>query len=325
MAQAPATEVKKRKKGRNPLVRPWVPYAFVAPMVVVILFIVVIPLIFGFMLSAYDIKLNNIRLLGKIGVNIFKLPAVLGKSFVGLGNYIEIFKDPTFWEVFLRTVVWTVLNVSLHVILGVFLAVMIHRKLPGKKIFRVLIILPWAIPQYIAVITWRNMFYPEYGMINLILKKLSFLGSAQFDIANNPLQYFIACIVTNVWLGVPFMMMVASGGLQSIPSDIYEAADIDGANPWQKFWSITVPMLKPVMTPAIMLGSVWTFNMINIIYLMDATGRPSDKVNILIVKLYRDGFDLYRYGYAAAMAVVIFVILAIFAGIYMKVTRAAED
>ncbi len=139
----------------------------------------------------------------------------------------------------------------------------------------------------------------------------------------DPVWAFTGAIITNIWLGIPFMMMIALGGLQSIPETFYEAAEIDGASAWQKIRHITIPQLKPVMTPAIIMGIVWTFNNLNVIYLL-TTDSLTGKVDILVTFVYKAAFNLYRYGYAAAFSVIIFVILMVFSVIMIKTTKAEE-
>jgi arabinogalactan oligomer/maltooligosaccharide transport system permease protein len=120
------------------------------------------------------------------------------------------------------------------------------------------------------------------------------------------------------------MMMIALGGLQSIPHELYEAAEVDGASRWKQFWKITLPLLKPVMIPAITLGIVWTFNNLNVIWLVTNGGQPADKSHILVTYVYRAAFNLYRYGYAAAFSMIIFVILAVFGITFMNKSNVAE-
>ena len=219
-----------------------------------------------------------------------------------------------------KTVLWTVINISFHVSLGIILAVLINRTLPAKPIIRTLLIIPWALPQYIAALSWRGMFNQEYGAINLVMTKYFSLPAIQW--LSQPFEAFTACILTNIWLGFPFMMVIALGGLQSIPVELYEAARVDGANRWQQFKSITLPMLKPVMIPAIVLGTVWTFNNINVIWLVSNGGEPSNQTHILVSYVYKAAFNLYRYGYAAALSMVIFIILLSFVLYFLKRTRA---
>mgnify|MGYP001388712828 FL=1 len=187
------------------------------------------------------------------------------------------------------------------------MAVLINQTLPAKPIIRTLLIIPWAIPQYIAALSWRGMFNQEYGAINIALVKYFNLPAVEW--LSQPFEAFTACILTNIWLGFPFMMVIALGGLQSIPKELYEAARVDGASRFQQFKNITIPMLKPVMMPAIILGMIWTFNNINVVWLVSNGGEPSDQTHILVSFVYKAAFNLYRYGYAAALSMVIFVIL----------------
>ena len=187
---------------------------------------------------------------------------------------------------------------------------------------RVLLILPWAIPQYIVALTWKGMFNYEYGVINLLLKH-SFGSDAMITWLSNPNIAFIACIITNVWLGIPFMMMISLGGLQSIPKELYEAAEVDGVNEWKKFKSITLPLLKPVLIPAVILGTLWTFNMINIIYII-TSGAALEESQILVTLVYKQAFEYFRYGYAAALSVIIFFILLVFSGVFTKYQKLEE-
>jgi arabinogalactan oligomer/maltooligosaccharide transport system permease protein len=140
----------------------------------------------------------------------------------------------------------------------------------------------------------------------------------------SPEEAFLACIITNVWLGFPFMMVVALGALQSIPGELYEAADIDGAKWWGKFRTITIPLIRPVMIPAITLGVIWTFNNLNIVWLVSNTGEPSDQTHILVSYVYKAAFNFYNFSYAAALSMVIFVILLFFSLVFMRRSKATE-
>ena len=166
------------------------------------------------------------------------------------------------------------------------------------------------------------MFNQEYGSINLVLTK--YFNISAIEWLSQPFEAFVACILTNIWLGFPFMMVIALGGLQSIPQELYEAAKVDGANRWQQLKSITLPMLKPVMIPAIVLGTVWTFNNINVMWLVSNGGEPSNQTHILVSFVYKAAFNLYRYGYAAALSMVIFLILLSSVLYFLRRTRATE-
>jgi len=162
------------------------------------------------------------------------------------------------------------------------------------------------------------MFNLEFGAVNLLLGKIGVEPVGWFSGEG---AAFSAAIITNIWLGFPFIMVVALGGLQSIPGELYEAARIDGAGAWRRFRSITLPMLKPVLMPALVLGTIWTFNNLNVIWLVTNQGEPADKSHILVTYVYKAAFTYYRYGYAAAFSVLIFLILLTIVRIYDRVSR----
>ena len=242
---------------------------------------------------------------------------------IGLGQYAAVFAEPAFWWVFLKTILWTGVNVVFHVGLGVFLAVILHQSfIKGKGAWRVLLILPWAVPQYITALTWRGMFNFEFGAVNLLIEGL---GGSAVAWLTDPVTAFVAAIMTNIWLGFPFMMVIALGGLQSIPKELYEAADVDGASAWTQFRQITAPLLKPVMIPAITLGTIWTFNNINVVWLVSNGGEPNDQTHILVSYVYEAAFSMYRFGWAAALSMVIFAVLFLFTQAFLSRTNATES
>jgi len=281
-------------------------YAYIAPAMIGMIVLVLIPFVMG------------------VGLGFFNMDY----EFVGFENFSDILfpsaeSDTNFYFTLGVTILWTVSNVVLHVSIGLFMAlVLINPKVRWKGLFRVLLIIPWAVPNYITALIWKWMFTSELGAINLMLNALG---------VENPPQWFgpsfwtnfFAVLATNTWLGFPFMMVVSMGALQSIPGELYEAADIDGASRWQKFKNITLPLLKPALFPAIILGSIWTFNMFNIIYLV-TRGNPDNKTNILITEAYRFFQELNQYGVAAAYCVFIFVILLGYTLITDRVTKATQ-
>lgn len=290
--------------------RKYFPFILILPAALVMIGVVFYPFVYNIVLSLSNMSLRNFR----------------EWQIIGFDQYLKVFFEPSepgFYTVFFKTMIWTVVNVTFHVIIGVMLAMLLNRKIKGKSIFRVLLILPWAIPQYIVALTWRGMFNYEYGSINLMITQ--YLGLPAVEWLRSPTEAFIAVIITNIWLGFPFMMVIALGGLQSISQEFYEAADIDGASAWQKFRNITVPLLKPVMIPAITLGIIWTFNNINVIWLVTNGGEPADQTHILVSYVYRAAFGLYRYGYAAALSMIIFFILLIFSLTFMKRAQATKS
>ncbi|HUL44648.1 MAG TPA: sugar ABC transporter permease [Bacteroidota bacterium] len=282
---------------------------FVVPSFLILIGVVFYPFLYNVVISLSNMNLRHIT----------------DWHLIGFNQYQKVFTEPTepsFYNIFVKTIIWTVANVFFHVVIGVFLALILNQSIRGKSVYRTLLILPWAIPQYIVALTWRGMFNYEYGSINLVLTKYLHLPAVEW--LKNPTEAFLACILTNVWLGFPFMMVVALGALQSIPHELYEAADIDGASWFYKLKNITLPLIRPVMIPAITLGIVWTFNNLNIIWLVSNGGEPSDSTHILVSFVYKAAFNLYRYGYAAALSMVIFAVLLLLSLTFMKKTKATE-
>lgn len=293
-----------------------IPIMLVAPAVLGLLILIGYPLLWELNVSFTNMSLRN-----------FKDPGFLGLQTgmnVGLANYIEVFTQPVlkltgFWQLLAQTVLWTSINVFFHVSLGMALALLLHRKMRGKGIYRALIILPWAVPQIIALLIWRTEYNFEYGAVNQLL---GMVGLGPYPWLSDPLWNFAAMVITNVWLGVPFMMVIILGGLQSIPYDYYEAAEIDGATSRQSFRAITLPLLRPVLTPAIILGTVWTFNNINVPFFINQNELETS--DILVTALFRQAFQYNRYGDAAAFAFVIFLLLLAFTIVYVRQTGSLK-
>ncbi len=251
-------------------------------------------------------------------------------SFVGFANFADILgaSSYSFWEplsfyfALVVTILWTAVNLLLHVGLGLALALLLARPaLKLKPIYRVLLILPWAVPNYITALIWKGMFHTQHGAINAIF---SALGLEPVSWFSSFWTAFFANVCANAWLGFPFMMVVCLGALQSVPRDLYEAAEIDGANRWQAFRHVTAPLLWPALVPAILIGTVWTFNQFNIVYLVSG-GEPDNSTDILISEAYRWAFTRQEaYGYAAAYAALIFVILLGWSIASAKIAQRAE-
>jgi arabinogalactan oligomer/maltooligosaccharide transport system permease protein len=298
-------------------------YAYVTPAMLGMLVLVFFPFGYGIVLSF-------------TGQTIFNTNLPLSEIWVGLQNYIDILGDVQvarhtdagwvinyqnfYWTLFI-TICWTVSNVTVGVTLGMLLALALNT--PGlrfKPVYRVLLILPWAIPNYITALIWKALFHQQFGAINQAIQMFGGEPVAWFD---GVFSSFMTGLATNGWLSFPFMMVVILGGLQSISQDMYEAATVEGASRWQQFWRITLPLLKPTLIPAVILSVVWTFNMFNIIYLVSG-GEPAGANEILVTKAYKIAFEEYRYGYAAAYSVVIFMILLVYGVVQTRVTRATE-
>ncbi len=289
---------RRQKLGRE-VVRARAAYGFIAPAVVGMLLMVGVPFAMGVGTSLFEVGPSEVR-------------------FVGFANYVDILAARdypvthplSFYYTLAVTVLWTVSNVTLHVLLGLALALALQPTwLRGRGLFRVLLILPWAVPSYITALVFKGLFNRQLGAINALLSSLGLSPVGWFD---SFLPAFSANLVTNVWLGFPFMMVTVLGALQAIPQDLYEAARVDGAGAWRRFTSITAPLLVPALVPAVVLGTIWTFNMFNVVFLV-SEGQPEGATDILITEAYRWAFMRDgRYGYAAAYSVVIFGILLLY-------------
>jgi len=275
---------------------------FLLPSALVLLVVVAYPFFFNAWISLTNWNMFHFR----------------DPKFIGLTHYLRLFSEPDFYRIFGKTLAWTVINLIFHFTLGLGAALLLNRKLPGRNLYRALLILPWAMPQYISALTWRGMFNAEFGAVNIMLGKLGIEAVPWFS---SEFWAFMAPVITNIWLGFPFIMVIALGGLQSIPKELYEAARMDGASPAKQFFNITLPMLKPVLMPALVLGTIWTFNNLNVIWLVTDQGLPADKTHILVTYVYKAAFVYYRYGYAAAFSVFIFLVLVVIVQGYNRASR----
>lgn len=284
------------------------PFMLLVPAAIGLIALVIYPLIWEFRLSLTNMSLKA-----------FKDP-----SFIGIQNYIRVFTEPVlkqkmFFPLMGQTIMWTFINIFFHVAGGLGLALLLNRPMRGKGIYRTILILPWAIPQVIAVLAWRGEFNFAYGYFNVILQSLGF---QPVQWLTDPTANFIAMCITNIWLGIPFMMVVILGGLQSISGEYYEAAEMDGAKPFQMFTKITLPLLQPVLTPVILLGTFWTFNNFNVPFFINQNELESS--DILVTGLFRAAFQYNRYGFSAAFAFVIFAMLLVFTVFYLKYTNSLK-
>jgi len=284
------------------------PFMLLAPAAIGLIALVIYPLIWELRLSFTNMSLKA-----------FKNP-----QFIGFKNYVRVFTEPVlkqkmFFPLLGQTVLWTVINITFHVGGGLFLAMLLNRNMRGRGIYRTLLILPWAIPQVIAVLAWRSEFNFTYGYFNIILTRL---GLQPVQWMTDPTANFIAMCLTNIWLGIPFMSVTLLGGLQSISQEYYEAAEMDGANGWQQFKNITMPLLQPVITPAILLGTFWTFNNFNVPFFINQNELESS--DIMVTGLFRAAFQYNRYGFSAAFAFVIFALLLIFTIFYTRYTSSLK-
>ncbi len=191
-----------------------------------------------------------------------------------------------------------------------------------RAVYRVLLIVPWAVPSYVTALAWKGMFHRQFGAVNAILTSLGLTPLSWFSKFSTA---FAANVATNVWLGFPFMMVVVMGALTSISKDVLEAAEVDGATRWQTFRLVTLPLLRPTLLPSVVLGSVWTFNMFNVVYLVSG-GEPDGTTDILVSEAYRWAFARNaQLGYAAAYAVIIFGLLVLMSRVLGRIGGGAKE
>jgi arabinogalactan oligomer/maltooligosaccharide transport system permease protein len=313
---------------------------FLAPAALGLTLLFLYPLLYEFYLSFHDLSLKT------FADWIYKGEVPLAGAF-GLENYFEVFRDRATGQSFVvvlgRTILWTVVNLVFHVGIGLALALCLNTPgMRGMGLYRTILTLPWVMPQVIAVLVWRADFNESVGFINQfiqvtnqlvsfeiggkIIEPLTWIGFQPRSWFTDPSALFGAACIVNIWLGIPFMMINALGALQSIPKSVYEAAAIDGAGAFSRFRHITLPLLKPVMVPAALLGAIWTFNNLNVIYLMTDRGRY-EGADILVTDLFKQSFTYYRYGFAAAYSFVIFAILCVLTWLQLKLTgeKKPED
>ena len=244
------------------------------------------------------------------------------EAWVGLANFLTVFASPGLWRVTLFTFVWAISNVVAHVFLGLVLALALNTAgLRGRTVYRTVLLLPWAIPGYISILAWNGMLQPD-GLINAVL-------NTGIDFFAGATSARVTVILVNIWLGVPFMMMMLSGALQALSSDMFEAAEVDGVSRWDQFRFLTFPNLKGTLVPVSLLSFIWTFNSFNTIYLLTrgnpyvGFGEPG-ATDTLITYVFAVAFEYGRYGVAAAWSVFVFLMLVGFSWVYLQRTRATE-
>jgi arabinogalactan oligomer/maltooligosaccharide transport system permease protein len=316
------------------------PYTLLAPAAIAILLFMIYPLVFNVLLAFSNLKANTFSCYSPVAVGQCQLDHLYGFDYfqknitdvffrvrdgeiVGWGRLLRT-ADSTFPILLGRTFLWTAINVVFHFSLGLGLALIMNQKLRFKNIYRALIVVPWAIPGIIVALTWKQEFHAQYGFVNTLIEALGGQGISWLD---SPVPAFAAVTFVNIWLGVPFYMVMLLGGLQSISADYYEAAQMDGANAWQRFRAITIPLLRPILIPAITLDVIWTFNKADLIVAMTG-GGPQESTNILVTALYNAAFGTSatsELGFASAFSIVVFVILFIFAIVWITTSGGLKE
>lgn len=237
-------------------------------------------------------------------------------EFVGLRNYAWLLRWPDFERMLLNTWLIAIAGVAIKFVVGMVMALLLNASFPGRTILRGLFMLPWALPTFVATLTWRWLYDYNSGVLNTILlglgitqERISFLGNPRFAL--------IAVIILVVWKGFPFFGISYLAGMQSIPEELYEAAKVDGATGWQQYLYITLPSLRPVILITCLLSLIWTSNTFEMVYLLTG-GGPSNMTQVFTVMTYKLGIENLRIGEAAAVPMMFFPLLA---GLIVIVSR----
>lgn len=283
------------------------PYAYLSPTLVLLLVLMVIPIV---MVIGYSLMDNVIM--------------EQNPQFAGFKHYVDILTSETFWGATANTLFFTGVSVVAHLVLGLAFALMLNSPLLGRRtkaLFRTIYILPWLFTVAIIAVLWRMLLEPN-GVINYLLMASDLAGS-QIEWLGSPDTALFAVTFINIWSGYPFYMTSMLAGLQGIPADYYEAAQVDGASVWQRFTKITLPQLKPIIISMALLDFIWTTQQFALIW-MTTGGGPLGRTEMLSTFTYKLAFSKYEFGAASASAVIVLVISMVLAYFYVRSQKARD-
>lgn len=283
-------------------------YIFIIPSIVLVLVFIVYPVINTINMSLYDLRIQTLA---------------EGKKFVGFDNYIKLFSDKTFIESLKFTLMFTVIAVTLETLIGMIFALIMNKAIPGQGIIRTAVLVPWAIPTIVSGLMWQFMYSDQYGIINLILSKLHLIQDyIPWLIEKN--TAIIAVIIADVWKTTPYMSLLILSGLQTVPESLYEAASLDGANKVQRFFRITLPIIKPVVVVAILFRVLATFRIYDLVVAL-TSGGPADGTQSLSLYTIKTYFNFGNLGYGATLAVVTFIISLLISFLFMDALKTKME
>lgn len=284
----------------------WV-YLLLLPSLLLILLVIAYPTIYGMIISFREMRLTR--------------PGLDG--WVGAKHYLAMMSDRVFWIALKNTAVWVTAAIVIELALGLMTAVALNRNLPGTRLFAVLILLPYFLPNVVAGHMWALLLDPRLGVINDILVRVGLLDSYKAWFAD-PSTALAATIVVEAWHGFPFFALLLLAGLKGIPEDLYKAADVDGAGAIAQFRLITVPMLKTVIAAAVILRVISLVNSPDLLLILTG-GGPGNATQVLSLYAFQTAYKNFNFGYAGALSVVMFVILMIFAIAYIRLSRITKE
>ncbi|MBL7257604.1 carbohydrate ABC transporter permease [Paractinoplanes lichenicola] len=300
----PPAEPEAPTRTKNTLAKRLVPWGYLSPTVVLIVLLMVVPII---MVISYSFRDNVIVQENSV--------------FAGFANYTEVLTDPDFLAALKNTFIFITVSMVAHLLLGLGFAMMLNSgMLSGvtKAIFRVVYVLPWLFTIAVIAVIWRLLLDPS-GVVNYVLQTLGVISDGVNWLGDPGSALWVVTFV-NIWSGYPFFMISLLAGLQGIPGELYEAASVDGANPWQKFWNVTIPQLRPVIISMAVLDLIWTSQQFALIWMMTG-GGPLNSTEMLSTFTYKLAFSEYEFATASASAVVVLLLTMILAFFYVRQQR----
>jgi multiple sugar transport system permease protein len=240
-------------------------------------------------------------------------------EYVGLENFTDVVSSGSFGLTVWNTLAFTLISIALQFSIGLALAVFFRNHFPLSALLRAMFLIPWLLPMIVSASTWSWMLNSENGIVNSVLGAF---GIGQINWLTSPEWALVSVIIANIWLGIPFNLVILYAGLQNIPDDLYEAAAIDGAGPWQRFWRITMPMLRPVSIITLLLGLVYTLKVVDVIWIM-TVGGPGDSSTTLSIWSYRRAFGTGQpdFSQAAAVGNLLIITALVFGFVYLYLQR----
>lgn len=306
-APAPAPARRLGPLGRLSESRRWA-YYLLLPSLVLILAVVLYPTLWGMVLSVREMRLNRVD---------------LGTGFVGLKHYLALANDPVFWLSLKNTVVWVAGAAAGELLLGLLTALVLNTSLPGFRVFGIMVLLPWFLPNVVAGHMWALMLDPRLGVLNDILVRIGILGSYKAWFADPDTAMFAAMVV-EVWHGFPFFALLLLAALKGIPGDLYEAAAADGAGLWRQFVHVTLPQIRVVIVATVVLRVISLVNSPDILLILTG-GGPGRSTQVLSLYAFLKANKEFNFGYASALSVVMFLLLMVFSYAYVKLSNAMRD
>ncbi len=282
-------------------------YFYVLPAIVVMLVVIAYPIYYTVELSFFNTP-PGLQLRDKI--------------FVGLDNYVAILSSNVFWRVTVNTVIWTLSSTLIAFVLGFALALALHRNFLGRGLLRGIFIVPWVISAVAASYIWKWIYHSDFGIIGVVLVQMGFVDRPP-NFIDSTGTVLASLIVVNIWREFPFAMIMMMAGLQTVPEQLLRAAQVDGANAWQRFWHVTFPHLRGVTTVTILLLAVANFNSFIIPWIMTG-GGPANASHIWITHIYELAFGRQRWGVASAYSVLLFTILMTLGYFYVRALTGGD-